>query len=72
MRYCHFGVSPVNYSDSDSDSQLTVTGGLEPGTSLPKVLGFTTAPVGFLFAGCKAVMFSVSQVKSSKIYLRSV
>ena len=20
MRYCHFGVSPVNYSDSDSDS----------------------------------------------------
>ena len=19
MRYCHFGVSPVNYSDSDSD-----------------------------------------------------
>ena len=21
MRYCHFGVSPVNYSDSDSDSK---------------------------------------------------
>ena len=20
VRYCHFGVSPVNYSDSDSDS----------------------------------------------------
>ena len=21
MRYCHFGVSPENYSDSDSDSE---------------------------------------------------
>ena len=21
MRYCHFGVSPVNYSDSDSESK---------------------------------------------------
>ena len=21
VRYCHFGVSPVNYSDSDSDSK---------------------------------------------------
>ena len=24
VRYCHFGVSPVNYSDSDSDSPLQV------------------------------------------------
>ena len=22
MRYCHFGVSPVNYSDSDCDMQM--------------------------------------------------
>ena len=24
MRYCHFGVSPVNYSDSDSDENRDV------------------------------------------------
>ena len=24
MRYCHFGVSPVNYSDSDSDSEIYI------------------------------------------------
>ena len=28
-----------------SRPQRTATGGLEPGTSRPKVLGFTTAPV---------------------------
>ena len=32
-----------------SRSQRTATGGLEPGTSRPKVLGFTTAPVRQLF-----------------------
>ena len=24
VRYCHFGVSPVNYSDSDSDSLFAI------------------------------------------------
>ena len=28
VRYCHFGVSPVNYSDSDSDSDSGSTNGI--------------------------------------------
>ena len=49
VRYCHFGVSPVNYSDSDSDHFLIITSGVISYTSHVKSLSqrlneFTRAP----------------------------
>ena len=45
-----------------SRPQRTATGGLEPGTSRPKVLGFTTAPIRSTY-GLDALTLSKSEVQ---------
>ena len=56
MRYCHFGVSPVNYSDSDSGPTLVNFADIILSSTFLGLLGLS-----FLFILC--LCFQVLQVK---------